>query len=240
LRTQYRRLTRIVKPIPIHLRHVCGNDREFRRGQTNRAQTRRGAQSLRRQATIGRGLPAGSSRVERLDPFALPVRFAASDQAADERVRYVELHRERVVLRRALRGIKMAVVLPVAAYRGVAIRMEPPSGETSGAVTIVLEHSDPALSLVLYRAADGTDIVAEWQSWGRVLRLPLLVAGPDGALREPFARMGALHIAAPVARRRRRSALKARRAALPLRRRVGHMSEMRTVYRGEREIIARN
>jgi Family of unknown function (DUF6101) len=195
---------------------------------------------LRRQATIGRGLPAGSSRVERLDPFALPVRFAASDQAADERVRYVELHRERVVLRRALRGIKMAVALPVAAYRGVAIRTEPPAGEASGAVTIVLDHADPALSLVLYRATDGTDIVAEWQSWGRVLRLPLLVAGPDGALREPFERVGALCVAAPAARRRRRSALKARRAALPLRRRMGSIPRTPLVHRGEREIIARN
>jgi hypothetical protein len=185
-------------------------------------------------------MPAGSSRVERLDPFALPVRFAVSDQTADGRVRFVELHRERVVLRRALGGIKMAVNLPVAAYLGVAIRMEPPAAEASGAVTIVLEHADPALSLVLYRASDGTDLVAEWQSWGRVLRLPLLVAEPDGALREPFERLGALRIAAPVARRRRRGALKARRAALPLRRRAGSMSATPLVHRGEREIIARN
>ena len=48
------------------------------------------------------GCPAGSSRALRLDPFALPVRFAASDAAADERVRHVELHRERVVVRRSL------------------------------------------------------------------------------------------------------------------------------------------
>jgi hypothetical protein len=99
---------------------------------------------LRRQATIGRATPAGSSRVERLDPFALPLRFEATDLTADERVRVVELHRERVVLRRALRGIKMALNLPVRAYRGVAIRMEPPAGETAGAVAVVLEHSDPA------------------------------------------------------------------------------------------------
>src|SRR5574341_1429498 len=77
-------------------------------------------------------------------------------------VQLVELSRERVVLRRAVRGIKMAVNLPVAAYLGVAIRMEPPAGEAPGAVSLVLEHRDPALSLPLYRASDGTDIVAEW------------------------------------------------------------------------------
>ena len=54
----------------------------------------------------------------------------------------------------------------------------------------MLEHPDPALSLTLYRAADGTDIVAEWQSWGRVLGVPLLVAEADGRLREPFERIG--------------------------------------------------
>jgi hypothetical protein len=53
--------------------------------------------------------------------------------------------------------MKMAVNLPVAAYLGVAIRMEPPEGGTPGGVAIVLEHRDPALSLPLYRAAEGTD-----------------------------------------------------------------------------------
>jgi hypothetical protein len=76
-----------------------------------------------------------------------------------------------------VRGIKMAVHLPMTAYLGVAIRMEPPAADaTAGAITIVLEHRDTALSLELYRAADGSDIVAEWQLWGRVLGVPLLVA----------------------------------------------------------------
>ena len=55
------------------------------------------------------GSPAGSGRVQRLDPFTLPVQFAATDPAADERVRYVELHRERVVVRRSLSGMRMAL-----------------------------------------------------------------------------------------------------------------------------------
>ena len=199
-----------------------------------------GESILRRQATIGRAIPAGSSRVERLDPFALPLRFEANDKAADERVRAVELTRERVVLYRAVRGVKMAVDLPVAAYLGVAIRMEPPAGHIPGAITIVLEHRDPALSLELYRAADGADIVAEWQSWGRVLNVPLLVAEADGRLREAFERLGAVQIAVPHARRRRRSAIRARRPSIFLRRRPGVMPARPTVHRDEREIIARN
>ena len=195
---------------------------------------------MRRQAAFGGFAPAGSSRDERLDPFTLPVRFAVSDKAADERVRYVELSRERVIHRRAVRGIKMAVKVPVAAYLGVAVRMVPPADDEAGAVTIVLEHRDPALSLELYRADDGTDIVAEWQSWARVLGMPLLVAEADGRLREPFARLGAVRVASPTWRRRRRSAIRKRRPSIFLRRKPGRSIADAAVHRDEREIIARN
>lgn len=194
---------------------------------------------MRRQTAVGRREPAGSSRVERLDPFALPIRFAVRDQAADERVRFVELSRERVVLHRAVHGIKMAVKVPIAAYLGVAIRLQPPEDNAPGAVTVVLEHSDPGLSLPLYQATDGQDIAAEWQSWGRVLGMPLLVAEADGRLREPFERIGALQVAAPKKRRRRCSILKRRRPSLPLRRKPGARNVHAFVHR-EREIIARN
>jgi len=195
---------------------------------------------LRRQATTSRPAPAGSSRDERLDPFALPLRFEAADQAADGHVRVVDLHRERVVLRRAVRGIKMALNLPVAAYLGVAIRIEPPADDTAGAVTIVLAHRDPQLSLTLYRAADCGDVVAEWQAWGRTLGLPLMIAEADGRLREPFARLGQVRVSAAVTRRRRRSTLRARRPSNFMRRTAGRPQEPAIVHRGEREIIARN
>jgi uncharacterized protein DUF6101 len=195
---------------------------------------------LRRQATTSRLTPAGSSRGERLDPFALPLRFEAVDHTADARVRSVELHHERVVLRREFRGIKMAVNLPVSAYLGVAIRMEPPSDDTMGAVTIVLEHPDRELSLMLYRATDTIDILAEWRSWGRALRLPLLVAEADGELRQPFPHIGAVRVATPIARRRRRSSLAARRPSFPRRRKCGRSLVGAAVHHDEREIIARN
>ena len=185
-------------------------------------------------------MPAGSSRVERLDPFSLPLRFEVSDKAADERKRSVELTRERVVVHRAVRGIKMAVTVPVADYLGIAIRMEQAAHDDEGAVMLVLEHRDPGLSLPLYRAHDGADIVAEWQAWARVLRLPLLVVESDGRLREAFVRIGAVRIAAPTWRRRRRSAIRARRPSILLRRKTGGSIAGATVHGGEREIIARD
>jgi hypothetical protein len=68
-------------------------------------------------------IAAGSSRTSRLDPFSLPVRFEAADEAADERRRVVDLHRERVVVRRCVGG-RMALNLPVSAFRGVVIRLQ--------------------------------------------------------------------------------------------------------------------
>jgi Family of unknown function (DUF6101) len=155
-------------------------------------------------------------------------------------VRLVELRRERVMLRRVSPGIKLVLNLPIAAYLGVAIRMEPPASTAAGVVALVLEHPDPTLSLTLYRAVDGTDVVAEWRAWGRELSVPLLVADADGRLREPFDRIGGVRVGPPAARRRRHSALQRRRPALPLRRRVGAPPATPRVQRGGCDIIARN
>ncbi len=137
-------------------------------------------------------MPAGSSRAVRLDPLALPVRFTASDAGADERVRWVELDRERVVLRRAVRGIPMAIQLPVNAFLGVALRLVATEG--GECVTLSLEHRDPALSVPLFSQADGNDVIADWQLWARTLGLPLLVADRGGKLREPFERIGGVRL----------------------------------------------
>ena len=157
-------LTSLFKPIATALWHCHVN---------NRAETaRREPKFSGRQMEVGR-ITAGSSRALRLDPFSLPVRFEAADEAADGRRRIVDLHRERVVLRRSVRGMRMALNMPVATYRGVAIRL---SGRPTGAppaIAVVLEHGDPALSLPLFSSPEADDIVAEWQSWGRVLGLPL-------------------------------------------------------------------
>ena len=171
----------------------------------------------------------------RLDPFSLPACFATADATADHGLRIVDLHRERVVLRRALSGMRMAVNLPVAAYRGVAIRLDATT-ETPPMVRVTLEHADAALSLPLFASADNDDIVAEWQIWGRVLGLPLLIGDTDGTMREAFARIGCVRIAAPTWRRRRRSAIARRRPSRLLRRRPGRANGAPVVHRGEREL----
>jgi hypothetical protein len=183
---------------------------------------------------------SGSGRALRLDPYALPARYAARDSGADGHVRHIELDRERVVLRRAVRGITMNVGVPVAAFRGVTMRLLPADGDEPAAVAVMLEHRDTGLSVPLFIAADGDDAVAEWKSWGRVLGLPLLVVEGDGALREPFQRIGQIAVGSPKPRRRRRAAIKWRRPSILLRRKPGRPAAQPLVHRGEREIIARN
>jgi Family of unknown function (DUF6101) len=183
------------------------------------------------------GCPAGSGRGLRLDPFALPVRYAAGDAAADGRVREIELTRTRVVVRRSLAGMRMALNVPVSAFAGVGLRVMPAGSEA--AVAVLLAHKDPGLALPLYVSQEAGEALAEWRSWGAVLGLPLLVEEGEG-WREPFARLGAVRLERARPRRRRRSALKRRRATMPLRRARGSLTAATPVYRGEREIIARN
>ncbi len=186
------------------------------------------------------GMPAGSSRSLRLDPFSLPARFAAIDAAADERVRHVELYRERVVVRRSLRGMRMALNMPVSAFTGVAIRVLAGESDAEASVSVTLEHKDPSLALPLFASGEADEAFAEWRAWANVLGLPLLVAEDDGGLREPFARMGGVCIERLHPRRRRRSALKRRRPTMPLRRQAGKLTDATPMHRDEREIIARN
>jgi len=181
---------------------------------------------------------AGSGRALRLDPFGLPVRFCASDVAADGRVRDIELHRERVVLRRSLSGMRMALNMPVKAFDGISLQLVPGEGGEADLLAIVLEHSDPSLTLPLYLTSRPDEALAEWRAWSEVLGVPLLLANSVASFAS--AQLGHLRIERPRPRRRRRSALKKRRPSILMRRRSGKITRATPVHRGEREIIARN
>ena len=173
---------------------------------------------MRRQ-TLASGInPAGSSRALRLDPLSLPVSFAAHDIRADGGVRQIELHRERVILRRAVHGMRMAVNVRVSDFLGVAMRA---NGDGQ---MLVLVHRDPSLSVPLCVSADGEETASAWQLWCDIFSLPQL----HDTSREP----------AP--RRRRRNAIRARRPKFLVRRRAGDLLNSAGNYRGEREIIARD
>jgi hypothetical protein len=183
---------------------------------------------------------AGSGRALRLDPFGLPVRFSASDAAADGRVRDVELHRERVVLRRSLRGMRMALNMPVSAFDGISLQLIEGEGGTEDMLAVVLEHKDPSLALPLFLTRRADEALAEWQAWSQILGVPLLLPEQNTGASKA-GQFGLLHTGRPRPRRRRRSALKRRRPSILLRRARGKKITRAThVHRDEREIIARN
>jgi hypothetical protein len=155
----------------------------------------------------------------RLDPLSLPVSFHAHDARADGGVRQIELHRERVVLHRAVLGMRMSVNVRVSDFLGVALR------GIDEAQMLVLQHRDPSLTIPLCVSTDRDEIATAWQIWTDLFGLPLLT---DEKACEP----------AP--RRRRRNAIRTRRPKFLVRRRAGDLLTPANRYRGEREIIARN
>lgn len=191
--------------------------------------------------SAGGAAPAGSGRSARLDPFSLPVSYKANDAHADARERVVELGRERVVMKREVRGIAMKTSTRVSEFLGVAIRIFPPKDDFDGAVAVMLEHRDPGLSVPLFVAQDGSEISVEWQTWSRVLGLPALVVDADGSLRDLLGPLGRVKGNVKAPRKRGRVLSRARRSPRRLRRKAGSVKlEAMGVHRGEREIIARN
>ena len=174
---------------------------------------------MRRQTATSGINPAGSSRALRLDPLSLPLCFDAQDTRADGGVRKIELHRERVVLRRAVQGMQMAVNIRVSDFLGVALR------GLDDAQMLVLAHRDPSLNIPLCVSSDHDEIATAWQMWSDILALPLLAEDDHSE---------------PAARRRRHNAIRARRPKFLVRRRGGNLVNTETVHREEREIIARD
>ncbi len=173
---------------------------------------------VRRQAATGGINPVGSSRALRLDPHSLPVSFDAHDGRADGGVRHIELHREQVILRRAVRGMRMAINVRVSEFLGIAMR------QTDDARMLVLMHRDPSLSIPLCELPNIDAIDETWRLWSDTFALPQLTDDT----REP----------AP--RRRRRNAVQTRRPRFLARRRAGVSLNGVVVHRDEREIIARD
>jgi hypothetical protein len=155
----------------------------------------------------------------RLDPLSLPLSFHAQDARADGGTRQVELHREHVVLRRAVLGMRMAVNVRVSDFLGVALR------GLDDAQMLVLLHRDPSLNIPLCVSSDAEEISSAWQMWSEIFALPQL---PEDKRCEP------------AVRRRRHNAIRARRPKFLVRRRAGDLLSPAHIHAGEREIIARD
>jgi hypothetical protein len=183
------------------------------------------------------GQSAGSSRAFRLDPFTLPVRYAPQSEGATPGAAFV-LDRERAVVHRLMRaGTAITVAVPVASYRGVAVRILPVGQAGQIRVIVELMHRDPALSLPLIVADEPEDVAADWQAWGRALSLPLLIVGQDGTVKTAEDRIGGI-VVTRAKPRRRHSFFAGRRPRFLTRRKTGRLAAPEVLT--GREIIARN
>lgn len=174
----------------------------------------------------------GSGREFRLDPHVLPAGVSSPGGSA------FVVERGRVLMLRTLtsNGPSMQVAVPLSAYRGVAVRMESVGDNGEVRAFIELLHRDPALTLTLAESDVPEDLAADWQAWGRALKLPLLVVGQDGSIGEPLAGHG-LGATRPKPRRYH-SYFAKRRPRFLTRRKTGVSSNAERI--SGREIIARN
>jgi len=87
-----------------------------------------------------------------------------------------------VTLRRMLEqsGVAIKIKVPVTEFIGVAVatRISEEGVLTS---SIELVHSDPELNYRVFEEEGNQNVVAEWQNWGKKLRLPLYIKAGDGA-----------------------------------------------------------
>ncbi len=165
----------------------------------------------------GRGIPARPEHV------AGP-RLAHRRNAAATFV----IEADRTIVRRA----GAAVAVPLAEYRGVAVRMEPVGNDGSVRGFVELLHVDADFTLPLAINDDPNSISDDWQAWGRALHLPLLIIGQDGSVGEPLHDTGGVHMGPPKPRRRH-SFFAKRRPRFLTRRKTGHVDAVRVVFGDE-------
>lgn len=178
-----------------------------------------------------------------INPYGLPVRFALTvdsdaDQARQARD-LIEINQRSIAVEHQVSGVpSVRRALPLEDFSGIAIRIESLEDEIDGfAISVNLHHPDPKLCFPLHMTCDMSDIGARWQSWGRALKLPLLLPELDGGWREPIERFGKLKVNPPHVRPAR-LALNARRSAISSVRDTGDQSLIHAIA-GE-ELIARN
>jgi hypothetical protein len=110
-------------------------------------------------------------------PAPLPRPFgAANDNGPREPVKTVTV---RKTLEKS--GVAIKIKVPVDEYVGVAVSTTiNEEGVLISAIELV--HGDPELNYRVFEEMGNHNVVAEWQNWGRKLRLPLYIRAGDGSL----------------------------------------------------------
>jgi hypothetical protein len=78
-------------------------------------------------------------------------------------------------------GVAIKIKVPVTEYVGVAVATSiTEEGVLSSSIELV--HGDPDLNYKVFEEVGNANVVAEWQNWGKKLRLPLFIKAGDGSM----------------------------------------------------------
>ncbi|MBK1794548.1 hypothetical protein JHL21_08525 [Devosia sp. WQ 349] len=118
-------------------------------------------------------------------------------------------------------GVAIKVKVPVAEFVGVAVATKI---SDEGVLTSVIElvHADHELNYKVFEEEGNLNVVAEWQNWGKKLRLPLFIKAGDGSYM-PYTQQVDGVMVGQTAPRRRLAADAARRPRFLNRRQTGQL-----------------
>ena len=154
-------------------------------------------------ATIARQDEDRAGRRMRLDPYEKQHKIELGNKS-------YKIDTHGAVVRKTLScGLPMTMAVPAKAFKGVAARAVE---DAHGNVTVTLEllHHDPELCVPLLYAHDMSDVAADWHSWSRLMKLPMLIIGVDGIPTAVQNLLGKIMVEAPWERRKRITAIKHR------------------------------
>ncbi|ODT47568.1 MAG: hypothetical protein ABT14_08930 [Pelagibacterium sp. SCN 63-17] len=98
-------------------------------------------------------------------------------------------------------GVAIKIKVPVTEFIGVAVATRI-SEEGMLTSSIELVHSDAELNYKVFEEEGNHNVVAEWQNWGKKLRLPLFIKAGDGAYMPYSQQVDGLMVSDPAPRRR--------------------------------------
>lgn len=109
-------------------------------------------------------------------PFTAKQFGPANDNGPKEPVKTVTV---RKMLEKS--GVAIKIKVPVEEFVGVAVATRI-SDDGVLSSTIELVHGDPELNYQVFEEVGNGNVVAEWQNWGKKLRLPLYIKAGDGSM----------------------------------------------------------
>lgn len=117
-------------------------------------------------------------------------------------------------------GVAIKVKVPVTEFFGVVVATNI-SEEGVLSSSIFLAHEDETLNYKVFQEEGNTNVVAEWQNWGKKLRLPLYIRAGDGMLM-PYGQQVDGVVLGQNQNRRRLANEAARRPRFLVNRKTGH------------------